>query len=139
MRTIKLICFLLMAAMVVPSFARKKKTKVKRDKSYGVYLAGVAASCTDSVVYLTGVQLLDSARFNENGLLEGRVQYSLQLKDYLTETLELDDRTCLMLFSKKKKKVEKSLEKIRQKYQAGGTLCLKDLPDFRFTKPDLDY
>ena len=136
MRTIKLICFLLMAAIVVPSFAFSFK---KKKKEQGVYLAGIAASFTDSVVYITNVQLVDSAGFDDRGLLIGRVQYSLQLKDYLTETMNLEDRTCLMFFSKKKKKVEKSLTKLRQKYQKGGSLYLKDLPEFRFTLPDLEY
>ena len=139
MRTIKLICFLIVAAMTAaPASAWSLKKKNKKDKKYGVYLAGIAASFTDSVVYITDVQYMDSAKFNEKGLLEGRVDYSMQLKDYLSQWKNLEDRTCLMFFSKKKKKINKSLAKLRKKYTQGNALYLKDLPDFKFKLPEIE-
>ena len=69
MRTFRLLTFLLAAALVIPSFARKKKDK----NDYGVWLAGVAASFTDSLVYITDIQYLDSAYYNTKGLLSQRL------------------------------------------------------------------
>ena len=132
MRMIKPLTVLLLAAMVLPSFARKKKDK----NEYGVYLAGAAASFTDSLVYITDIQYLDSASLNPQGLLNGRAQYSLQLKDHLEQDGRLQHRTCFMFFSKKKKSLEKEMAKLRRNYQKGSQLTVKDLNDFRFTKPD---
>ena len=115
-----------------------KKKKNKHDKKYGVYIAGIAASFTDSVVYLTDIQYVDSATFSEKGLLNGRVDYSMQLKDYLSQWKNLENRTCLVFFSKKKKRVSKDLAKLRKKYTKGNNLYLKDLPDFKFKLPILD-
>ena len=140
MRTIKLLCFLLVAAMALgPASARgSKKKKIKKDKKYGVYISGIAASFTDSIVYITDVQYMDSAKFNDKGLLEGRVDYSMQLKDYLSQWKNLEDRTCLIFFSKKKKKVNKRLAKLRKNYTQGNALYLKDLPDFKFKLPEIE-
>lgn len=130
MRTIKLLCILLMATTVLPVLARKHKDNNK----YGVYLAGVSASFSDSLVYFTDIQYVDSASFDPKGLLNGRAQYSLQLKDYLEQKENLKNRTCFMFFKKKKKQLDKEMRKLRQKYQKGNTLVIKDLPDFKFTK-----
>lgn len=131
---IKMTVVLLMAAMVIPTFARKKKDK----NDYGVWLAGVAASFTDSLVYITDIQYLDSASFNPNGLLNGRPQYSLQLKDYLEQHGTLQHRTCFMFFNKKKKKLEKEMAKLRRSYQKSDNLSVNGLEDFKFTVPAED-
>nr|WP_261976322.1 hypothetical protein [Phocaeicola barnesiae] len=98
-------------------------------------MAGVSASFTDSLVYFTDIQLVDSAALDSKGLLIGRSLYSMQLKDYLEQHQDGKNRTCFMFFNTKKRKLEKEISKLKQKYQKGNTLVLKDLGDsFRFEK-----
>ncbi|WP_177601248.1 hypothetical protein [uncultured Phocaeicola sp.] len=131
MRYTRFLCFFLMSVLAVSAFSKKPKDKNK----YGVYLAGVSASFTDSLVYFTDIQRVDSAALDEKGLLVGRSQYSLQLKDYLEQHEEGTNRTCFMFFNTKKKKLEKEIHKLKVKYQKGNTLVLKDLgSSFRFEK-----
>ena len=73
MKYIKLICLLLIASFVLPAMARKNKDK----RHYGVYISGASASFTDSLIYFTDIQYLDSASLNDKGLLDGRSQYSI--------------------------------------------------------------
>lgn len=135
MRYSKLLCLLMLLIIAIPSGAKKKGDK----KKYGVFLVGASASFSDSLVYITDIQFLDSASVSDKGLLEDRAQYSMQLKDYLEGKKGMKDRTCFMFFSEKKNKLEKQLKKLRAKYEKGGTLTLKTVDsDFKFTKPEME-
>lgn len=127
MRYIKIICVLAIACMLLPVSAKKPKSK-----QYGVYIAGVSASFTDSLVYVTPIQFVDSASLDSKGLLNGRAQYSFQLKDYLETEKGLKNRTCITFFNTKRGKLQKELGKLRAKYQKGHTLVVKDV-DAGFT------
>lgn len=107
MRYTKFFCFLFMMVVAVSAFSKQPKDKNK----YGVYLAGVSASFTDSLVYFTDVQYLDSAAVDSKGLLVGRALYSIQLKDYLEQKQNGKNRTCFIFFSRKKKKCAEGIEK----------------------------
>lgn len=135
MRYSKLLCLLMLLIIAIPSGAKKKGDK----KKYGVFLVGASASFSDSLVYITDIQFLDSASVSDKGLLEGRAQYSMQLKDYLEGKKGMTDRTCFMYFSTKKKKLEKEMNKLKAKYEKGGALTLKNVDaDFKFTKPEME-
>lgn len=135
MRYSKLLCLLVLLIIAIPSGAKKKGDK----KKYGVFLVGASASFSDSLVYITDIQFLDSASVSDKGLLEGRAQYSMQLKDYLEGKKGMTDRTCFMYFSTKKKKLEKEMKKLKAKYEKGGALTLKNVDaDFKFTKPEME-
>lgn len=135
MRNSKLLCLLMLLIIAIPSGAKKKGDK----KKYGVFLVGASASFSDSLVYITDIQFLDSASVSDKGLLEGRAQYSMQLKDYLEGKKGMTDRTCFMYFSTKKKKLEKEMKKLKAKYEKGGALTLKNVDaDFKFTKPEME-
>lgn len=134
MRYLKFVCFLLIATLAFPIWGKQPKDK----KKYGVYLAGVSASFTDSLVYFTDVQYVDSASLGEKGLLEGRAQYSIQLKEYLEEKENGKNRTCFIYFNKNRKNLGKEMRKLRQRYQKGNTLVIREVnPDFKFEKADL--
>ena len=134
MKIIKLLSFVLAAAVAIPALAKKPKDKSK----YGVYLVGASASFTDSLVYFTDIQLVDSAALGDKGLLKGRAQYSTQLKDFLEDNGVGKNRTCFVYYNPKKKKLQKELLKLKQKYQKGKTLILKDVdPSFKFEKAEL--
>lgn len=134
MRYIKLLCFLFAVSVVVGATAKKSKDKNK----YGVYMAGVSASFTDSLVYFTDIQFLDSALVDGKGFLVGRSQYSVQLKDYLETKEGGKNRTCFMFFNVKKNKLQKELQKLKEKYNKGKNMVLKDVnPEFKFEKAEL--
>lgn len=121
-------------SMVMGVAAKKSKDKNK----YGVYMAGVSASFTDSLVYFTDVQYLDSAVVDNKGFLVGRSQYSVQLKDYLETKEGVKNRTCFMFFNVKKNKLQKELLKLKEKYGKGNTLVLKSVnPEFKFEKAEM--
>lgn len=135
MRYTKFFCFLLMMVFAASAFSKQPKDKNK----YGVYLAGVSASFTDSLVYFTDVQYLDSAAVDDKGMLIGHALYSIQLKDYLEQKQNGKNRTCFMFFSRKKKNVQKELKKLKEKYTKGGSLFLQDVnAEFKFEKPDFE-
>ena len=79
MKYFKLFCLILIASVVLPALAKAPKDKHK----YGVYITGVSASFSDSLVYFTNIQYVDSAAADDKGLLPGRAEYSMQLKEYL--------------------------------------------------------
>lgn len=121
-------------SVVVGATAKKSKDKNK----YGVYMAGVSASFTDSLVYFTDIQFLDSAQVDGKGFLVGRSQYSVQLKDYLETKEGGKNRTCFMFFNLKKNKLQKELQKLKEKYNKGKNMVLKDVnPEFKFEKAEL--
>ena len=101
----------------------------------GMYMVGVSASFTDSLIYFTDIQHLDSVSLDKAELLPLRGQYSDQLKDYLTNNLGLKDRTCFIYFDTKKSKLEKVMKKMKDNYKKEGKAVLKEIgPDFQFTK-----
>ena len=73
MKSIKILCSLLLVLMVCSAFS------LKGSKGKSVYIVGVSASFTDSLVYFTEIQLLDSVRLDKNKMLPERSQYSYQL------------------------------------------------------------
>ena len=101
-------------------------------------MAGVSASFTDSLVYFTDIQFLDSAVVDGKGFLVGRSQYSVQLKDYLETKEGGKNRTCFMFYNLKKSKLQKELLKLKEKYSKGGNLLLKSVnPEFKFEKAEM--
>ena len=136
MKQIKLLCFLLIASIVIPVLAKSPKNKNK----YGVYIAGVSASFSDSLVYFTDIQYVDSAMVGGDGLLVGRAQYSIQLKEYLEQQENGKNRTCFVYYNKKKKNLQKEINKLKEKYQKGNTLVLLDVLNSNLKKQRfIDY
>lgn len=108
------------------------------EKYKQVYAFGVAASFTDTVVYYTDIQLLDSAKLSKEGFLSHRDLYSYQLKNYLEYGNLQQNSTCMIYFSEKKAKLEKEATKVLGKYKKSKNLVLKriDPAEFKFTKPE---
>ena len=131
MKHFKLLCFLIIASLVIPVLAKSPKDTNK----YGVYIVGVSASFSDSLGYFTDIQYVDSASLSDNGLLIGRAQYSIQLKEYLEQKENGKNRTCFVYYNKKKKNLQKEIKKLKEKYQKGNALVLIDVnPEFQFKK-----
>lgn len=134
MKYFKLFCLILIASVVLPALAKAPKDKHR----YGVYITGVSASFSDSLVYFTNIQYVDSAAVDEKGLLSGRAEYSMQLKDYLESNKKLKNRTCFVYYNRKKKNLQKEISKLKQKYQKNKSIVVLDVdPEFTFKKAEL--
>ena len=130
MKFVKIFAALFLVLMVCSAFSLKGK-----NKGGGMYMAGVSASFTDSLIYFTDVQFVDSVVLDKNKLLPLRELYSEQLEDYLENNLGLKDRTCFIYFDAKKSRLEKKMNKMKAKYQKDGKSILRDTgADFKFVK-----
>ncbi len=76
-RFVQVLCALTGVLTVCSAFSFNK---LFAKKSKDVYIAGVSASFTDSLVYFTDIQLLDSVMLDAEHMLPDRSQYSTQLK-----------------------------------------------------------
>ena len=111
---------------------------LKKDHSKPVYAFGISASFTDTVVYFTDIQILDSAKVSKEGFLVHRELYSYQLKNYLEENQRQQNSTGMIYFSENRKKLEKEATKILNKYKKNNRMTVSriDSDKFRFTKPE---
>ena len=93
---------------------------------------------TDTVVYFTDIQILDSAKVSKEGFLAHRELYSYQLKNYLEDNQLQQNSTCMIYFSENRKKLEKEATKILNKYKKNNRMTVSriDSDKFRFTKPE---
>lgn len=109
----------------------------KKDDSKSVYAFGISASFTDTVVYYTNIQLLDSAQVSKEGFLAHRDLYSYQLKNYIEDNKMQENSTCMIYFSENKSKLEKEASKILAKYRKNKNMLVTGIePDkFQFKKP----
>lgn len=130
MKFMKVFASLFVLLMVCSAFSLKGKKQEN-----GMYMVGVSASFTDSLIYFTDIQYVDSVNLGKDKLLPLRQLYSEQLENYLENNLGLQDRTCFIYFDEKKAKLEKVIKKMKAKYQKDGKALLKDVgADFKFTK-----
>ncbi|WP_307997475.1 hypothetical protein [uncultured Bacteroides sp.] len=111
---------------------------LKKDHSKPVYAFGISASFTDSVVYFTDIQILDSAKVSKEGFLAHRELYSYQLKNYLEDNQLQQNSTCMIYFSENRKKLEKEATKILNKYKRNKRIAVSKIESekFHFTKPE---
>lgn len=126
---ILLIC--LFGALQLSAFATPKEEKTEEAKR--VYMYGVAVNFNDSTVYLTDVQHLDNVIIRPDGSLQNYAEYSMQLKVYLEGTLGETNQTCAVIYSDKKKKLEKRFIKMRKKYQTDKDKILRQIGTDAFT------
>lgn len=133
MKYVRILFAVALVFMVCSAFSFKKGNKEK-----AVYAFGIAASFSDTVVYFTDIQLLDSVKLDKNGFLPKRELYTYQLKNYLEYDLKCADYTCMIYFSENKKKLEKEAAKVKSKYKKNKSIVLMpiDAEAFRFKKPE---
>lgn len=133
MKLFKILVPIALAFIVLSAFSLKKDKKEKV-----VYAYGVSASFTDTVVYFTNIQVLDSVKLGKNGFLPQKTQYSYQLKNYLEYKKRETNRTCMVYFSGNLKKLEKERNKLLAKYKKNKAVRLEQLTpeEFVFTKPE---
>ena len=102
---------LALAIVAISSLAAQAKVEPTT-----AYMFGFASSFKDSTVYITSVQKVDSVYLSHKNLfLEGRDNYSFQLRDYL-ESIGEPKRTCIVMFDRNFKKAEKKWTKLYERY-----------------------
>lgn len=97
-----------------------------------MYICGVSYSFTDTVVYITSVQEIDSAWVDaKTDFLSDRNYYSYQLKDYFIKKGE-DKRICTVFFAQKRKDLNKKYVKMMKRFSKKGNVEIKQIPDAEF-------
>lgn len=107
----------LLTAVVLMAVATTERAEAKRVVVPKMYIYGFAASFTDTVVYFTNVMEVDSAWYEtKSKFLLGRNLYSRQLRNFLEKEKKEQSRTCLVVFDKKRSRLEKKYLKMRKLY-----------------------
>lgn len=126
----RIFCLLVIAMLALCSteaIAKPKQTKV--------YIFGVSINFTDSVTYLTDVQVLEPAYIeSKTGFLYDRSIYSQQLQIWIEYNMNQPNTTCTVFFSKSKNKLENKYVKMREKFRKDESTKLKniDAGEFKF-------
>lgn len=133
MKKWRIILICLFGALQLSTFAASKEKKNKAEEPKRVYMYGVAINFNDSTVYLTDVQYLDDIIIRPDGSLLNYAGYSMQLKVYLEGTLNEANQTCAVIYSDKKKQLEKRYIKMRKRYQDNKDKVVKRIGTDAFT------
>ncbi len=127
-----------MAVMLVVTLlavAKQKPTQYGRG-SGKVYLFGVSQQLTDSVVYLTFINEVDSFDLaKKTKFLPFRSEFSLQLKEYMEGTLHKDHQTTVVFYSASRKKLSKKYYKIKKRYIDNPYTKIVPIDGFKFRHP----
>ncbi|MCD8290682.1 MAG: hypothetical protein LUC91_04170 [Prevotella sp.] len=129
-------------AAVVAVFLATCFTEISAKERYvanKAYIFGFATSFTDSTVYITEIQTMDSLWIENKTFMLDRDNYSYQLKNYLDKQGQ-QHRTCIMFFAVKRKDIDKKYEKIKKKYVTKGHYYISYLRenDFQFQPIAID-
>lgn len=126
----KLLLLFLLIPLTTSIQAKKLKTT---DPAFAttVYIYALSASFNDSVVYITDVQVVDSAYMTNRKFLGGLRDYVTQLDTYF-RSKGIEHRTNTVFFKRTRKEAEKAYTKLRKRYTDSG-LELKALPTGEFT------
>lgn len=130
--------FVWVAVMLVVALlavAKQKPTQYGRG-SGKVYLFGVSQQLTDSVVYLTFINEVDSFDLaKKTKFLPFRSEFSLQLKEYMEGTLHKDHQTTVVFYSASRKKLSKKYYKIKKRYLDNPYTKIVPIDGFKFRHP----
>lgn len=130
--------FVWVAVMLVVTLlavAKQKPTQYGRG-SGKVYLFGVSQQLTDSVVYLTFINEVDSFDLaKKTKFLPFRSEFSLQLKEYMEGTLHKDHQTTVVFYSASRKKLSKKYYKIKKRYLDNPYTKIVPIDGFKFRHP----
>lgn len=133
--------FILLLALMMGTSAG---ARAKNDQTQKLYMFGLAASFTDTIVHFTPIQEVDGAWMDKKKrFLMGRQEYSYQLRNYLAEQLGMPQRTCVVVYEKKLKKAEKKRARMIEIYNSptknGHRNDVRYIPSeaFRFHSVDM--
>jgi hypothetical protein len=132
-----LLIFLLVfiSAVAVASDRKNNRKEDKKADSVPVYIWGVSMSFSDSTVYFTEIQELDSVVL-QNGALPHLQYYSYELKDYMSFEENMPGRISVIYFNEKRSKLEKKELKVKKHLIEKEGKIVRYLGDkFKFVKP----
>lgn len=102
--------------MIVVTFTATK-TCAKPTVAPKAYMFGFIANFSDSLVYFTDIQTVDSVWYDhKTKFLMDRSTYSNQLRQYFANTLNMPHRTCIVIFALTRKEIEKKYLKLKKQY-----------------------
>lgn len=107
----------------------------KDDAPRQAYIFGVGISMTDSTAFFTDIQTVDSLYLNKEGFVDHESEYSLQLKLYLSNRLNMHDKTCAVFYDSDAKDLQKEYDKVTSKLKSSGYKDFVTIgkDDFTFT------
>lgn len=114
--------------MLMPKMANAAQKKTP------LFVYGFATSFNDSTVYFTEIQLMDGTWVDsKTGFLYSRENYSYQLRESL-KARGLKNPTCVTVYGKTRKDVEKKYSSMKKRYAANGRYNVQYLTanDFSF-------
>ena len=101
-----------------------------------VYVMGVSFSFSDSVVYFTEVQKMDSIVFREDhNFLPDRQHYSYELSNFMANNENMPGRTSALFYAEKLSKLRKQEAKLKKKLLKKNKTVLYLGSKFSFTRP----
>lgn len=123
--------------LVVTLLAMAKQKPSQYGRGTGkVYLFGVSQQLTDSVVYVTFINEVDSFDLaKKTKFLPFRSEFSLQLKEYMEGNLKKDHQTTVVFYSTSRKKLSKKYYKIKKRYLDNPYTKIVPIDGFRFRHP----
>ncbi len=127
-----------LAALLLVAVGMGASAKVKQKT---VYMFGFSTALTDSVVYITDIQRLDSAYYETKGnFLQERALYGVQLQNFVEAAYRKPGSTCVVFFHTKRRKAEKEYLKVKKRYETDSatTVQLIGGDAFRFV-PEIHY
>ena len=131
-------------AVALFAICTAQSTSAKRVVVPQMYMFGFAASFSDTIVYFTDIQQVDSTWIDtKNNFLQSRDVYAAQLRTFLGGRKGMPNRTCVVFYNTKRSKIEKKYLKMRQLYSKGKDgqqhfdIRYLDDGDFRFKPIDL--
>lgn len=103
-----------------------------------VYIFGVTMQLTDSIVYITSINEVDSIDLDKKTkFLPFRSEFSLQLKEYMEGKLQAQHQTSCVYYSPNRKKIARKFYKIKKRYldNAYTRVVMLDDKQFKFKHP----
>ena len=103
-----------------------------------MYIFGVCQQLTDSVVYITNINEVDSIDLEKKTkFLPFRSEFSLQLKEYMEGRLEKKHQTSCVFYSASRKKLSKKFYKIKKRFldNTYTRVVMLDSDRFKFRHP----
>lgn len=130
----------IIVALFIVSYVSASEKQEKNDKTETIYIFGIGSAFGDTIVSITPIIELKGIKLEKKTeFLPFRSVFSLQLKTYLEGTLGYTQQTCSVVFSDKKKKLQKKYAKVKKAYleDSGNTINIIDSEKFTFKVPDI--
>lgn len=127
--------FLPLIALFLLTLSTVATASAKGDKGNKVYAFGYATCLGDTMVYLSAIQVLDSAQVDaKTGFLINRADYSRQMEQAMKGRFG-KPYTCAVMFGTNRSKLEKTYLSIKRhtEHDKSFRLSLLTIKDFKFS------